>query len=89
MEAELNSAPEPESLSLDDEWKRMETAIRKVVENTIGYTQKQAKNTCGSTRSAKWLTRRRTLSRSVIIQKNTRATNTAYNKPSQKTEELI
>ena len=38
LETELQGAPEPESLSLNDKWKRMETAIRKVVENTIGYT---------------------------------------------------
>ena len=38
LETELQGAPEPESLSLNDKWKRMETAIRKVAENTIGYT---------------------------------------------------
>jgi hypothetical protein len=44
LEAELQGAPEPESLSLDDKWKRMETALRKVAENNIGYTRKQAVN---------------------------------------------
>jgi hypothetical protein len=29
---------------LDDKWKRTETALRKVAENTIGYTRKQAVN---------------------------------------------
>jgi hypothetical protein len=31
-------------LALDDKWKRTETALRKVAENTIGYTRKQALN---------------------------------------------
>ena len=44
LEAELQGAPGPEPISLDDKWTRIETAIRKVAEKTIGYTRKQAKN---------------------------------------------
>jgi endonuclease/exonuclease/phosphatase family metal-dependent hydrolase len=46
LETELcrRSAMEPEPLSLDDIWKRTETAVREVAEKTIGYTRKQARN---------------------------------------------
>jgi hypothetical protein len=42
LEAKLPGASQPEQLSLDDKWKRMEEAARKVAINTIGYTRKQA-----------------------------------------------
>jgi hypothetical protein len=42
LEVELSGALEPEPLSLDDNWKRMEETVRKVATNTIGRTQKQA-----------------------------------------------
>jgi hypothetical protein len=44
LEAELNGAPDPNSLSLNDKWKRMVTSIRKVTEKTIGYTRRQARS---------------------------------------------
>jgi hypothetical protein len=42
LEAELSGEAEPEPLSLNDKWKRMVGAVRKVATNTIGYTRKQA-----------------------------------------------
>jgi hypothetical protein len=36
LEAELSGASEPESLSLNDKWKRMEETVRKVAINAIG-----------------------------------------------------
>jgi hypothetical protein len=42
LEAELSAASEPEPLSLNDKWRWMEEAVRKVATNTIGYTRKQA-----------------------------------------------
>jgi hypothetical protein len=41
LEAELSGASEPEPLSLNDKWRRMEEAVWKVATNTIGYTRKQ------------------------------------------------
>jgi hypothetical protein len=42
LEAELSSASEPEPLSLNEKWRQMEEAVRKIATNTIGYTRKQA-----------------------------------------------
>ena len=75
LEAELQGAPEPESLSLDDKWKRMETAVRKVAENTIGYTRKQARNEwfdeeCELVNEEKNALRARTIQRSTRTKKN-------------------
>jgi hypothetical protein len=42
LEAELSGKSEPEPLSLDDKWKRMQEAVRKVETNAIGYSRKQA-----------------------------------------------
>jgi hypothetical protein len=42
LEAELSGASEPEPLNLNDKWRQMEVAVRKVATNTIGYTRKQA-----------------------------------------------
>jgi hypothetical protein len=42
LEGELSSASEPEPLSLNDKWNRMEEAVQKVATSTIGYTRKQA-----------------------------------------------
>jgi hypothetical protein len=42
LEAELSGASEPEPLSLNDKWRRMEEAVQKVATNTIDYTRKQA-----------------------------------------------
>jgi hypothetical protein len=44
LEAELSGASEPEPLSLNDKWRRVEEAVRKVATKTIGYTRKQAGN---------------------------------------------
>jgi hypothetical protein len=40
---ELSDTSEPERLSLDNKWKRMEEAVGKVATNTIGYTRKQVR----------------------------------------------
>jgi hypothetical protein len=42
LEAELSSASEPEPLILNEKWRQMEEAVRKIATNTIRYTQKQA-----------------------------------------------
>jgi hypothetical protein len=39
--AELPDASESKPLSLNDKWKRMEEAVRKVATNTNGYAGKQ------------------------------------------------
>ena len=41
LEAELQGAGGPEPLSLDEQWKRTEQAVRKVAEENIGYARKQ------------------------------------------------
>jgi hypothetical protein len=38
LETKLPGALEPELLSLDDKWERMEEVFQKVTTNTIGYT---------------------------------------------------
>jgi hypothetical protein len=43
LEAELLGASEPKQLCLNDKWRRMEEAVRKVATNTIGYTRKRAR----------------------------------------------
>jgi hypothetical protein len=40
LEDELSGASDPEPLSLNDKWKRMEEAVRKVATKIIGYTRK-------------------------------------------------
>jgi hypothetical protein len=46
LEAELSDASEPEPLSLNDKWRRMDKEVRKVATNTIGYTRKQTLKEC-------------------------------------------
>ena len=78
LETGLQGAPEPESLSLNDKWKRMETAIRKVAENTIGYTRKQATNEWFDEECRVVNEEKNALRAKVIHMKNSKATKNAY-----------
>jgi hypothetical protein len=46
LEAELSSASEPEPLSLDDKWKRMEEAVRKELFDEKCEKANEEKNAC-------------------------------------------